>query len=526
MLRWNLCVALVSIAAVVPFPALGQETYDILIRNGRVLDGTGTPWFHADVAVSGDRIVAVGNLAGARARRVVDATGLYVAPGFIDVHTHAGRGLVQEGLSSAVPLLTQGITTAVINPDGGGPVDLAEQRATMERLGIGVNAAQLVPHGSVRRAVLGMQDRAPSSNELERMKELVRAGMEEGAFGMSSGLYYAPGSYADLEEVIELSKVVAEYDGVYTSHVRDEADYNIGVVAALDEVIRIAKEAFIPGIHTHIKVLGPRVWGYSLALVEHIERARREGIEVWADQYPYEASGTSIVGALVPRWALVGGEDALEQRLDTPSERARLRADMLENLDRRGGADRLQFQSAADTTYEGMTLQEVADLNGMEPVDMAIEMLKSGGGGFVSFNMSDRDIELLMQQPWTMTSSDGGIAEMGRRKPHPRYYGAFPRKIRKYVKEKGVLDLATAIRSMTYTSATVFRIEDRGIIRPGAIADIVVFDLERLTDKATYDDPHHLSEGMVHVLLNGRFAIDDRQASDQTFGKVLSRLKD
>jgi N-acyl-D-aspartate/D-glutamate deacylase len=199
---------------------------------------------------------------------------------------------------------------------------------------------------------------------------------------------------------------------------------------------------------------------------------------------------------------------------------------MLENLDRRGGADRLQFQSAADPAYEGMTLQEVAERNGMEPVDMALEMLKSGGGGLVSFNMSDRDIELLMQQPWTMTSSDGGIAEMGRRKPHPRFYGAFPRKIRKYVKEEGVIDLATAIRSMTYTSATVFRIEDRGIIRPGAIADIVAFDLERVTDKATYDDPHHLSEGMVHVLVNGEFAIDGERVSDQTYGRVLSRLRD
>ncbi len=525
MLRRNLCALLVSLAAVVPLPARAQEPYDILIRNGRVLDGTGTPWYYTDIAVSGDRIVAVGNLAGARARRVVDATGLYVSPGFIDVHTHAGEGLEEPGLSAAVPLLTQGITTVVINPDGGGPVDLAEQRATMERLGIGVNAAQLVPHGSVRRAVLGMQDRGPTSEELDRMKALVRAGMEEGAFGMSSGLYYAPGSYAEIEEVIELSKVVAEYDGVYTSHVRDEADYSIGVVASLDEVIRVAKEAGIPGIHTHIKVLGPRVWGYSLALVERIERARREGIEVWADQYPYEASGTGIVGALVPRWALVGGEDSLRYRIDTPSQRARLRADMLENLDRRGGADRLQFQSAPEPAYEGMTLQEVADQNGMEPVDMAIELLKRGGGRLVSFNMSDRDIELLMQQPWTMTSSDGGIAEMGRRKPHPRYYGAFPRKIRLYVKEKGVIDLATAIRSMTYTSATVFRLADRGIIRPGAIADMAVFDLERLTDKATYDDPHHLCEGVVYVLVNGRFAIDDEQVSDQTFGRVLSRLE-
>jgi len=501
-----------------------QDPYELIIRNGRLLDGSGVPWYYADVAVSGDRIAAVGDLEGASARRVIDAEGLYVAPGFIDVHTHAGETLDSPELSGARPLLAQGITTVVINPDGGGPVDLAAQRAALLKDGLGVNVAQLIGHGSVRRRVLGMEDRAPTGAELDEMRELVRAGMEEGAFGLSSGLYYAPGSYAATEEVIELARVVAEHGGVYQSHIRDEADYNIGVVAAVDEVIRIAREAELRGIVTHIKVLGPRVWGYSLALVERIERARAEGVEVYADQYPYTASGTSISGALVPRWAQVGGAEALARRIETPADRARLRDDMLENLDRRGGAARLQFQyHEADHSIEGKTLQQVADERGIEPVDLAIELLKAGGAGLVSFNMREADVELLMRQPWTMTSSDGGLTVMGRGVPHPRWYGTFPRKIRRYVLEKGVLDLAAAVRSMTLLSATVFGMSDRGALRPGAIADIVVFDLERLRDLATYQDPHQLCEGMIHVLVNGRFAVENEEFTGGMHGLVLSR---
>jgi N-acyl-D-aspartate/D-glutamate deacylase len=500
-----------------------QEPYDLIIRGGRVLDGSGNPWYYADIAVSGERIAAVGDLEGVSARRVIDAVGLYVAPGFIDVHTHAGSNLDRPELSGARPLLAQGITTVVINPDGGGPLDLAEQRAALLRDGLGVNVAQLIGHGSVRRRVLGMEDRAPSGAELGQMRELVRAGMEEGAFGLSSGLYYAPGSYAATEEVIELAKIVAEYGGVYTSHIRDEADYSIGVVAAVEEVISIAREAELSGIVTHIKVLGPRVWGYSLALVQRIERARAAGVQVYADQYPYTASGTSISGALVPRWAQVGGREALAQRIETPEDRARLRADMLENLDRRGGAARLQFQNhEADTSIEGKTLQQLADERGMEPVDLAIELLRAGGAGLVSFNMREADVELLMRQPWTMTSSDGGLTVMGQGVPHPRWYGTFPRKIRKYVLERRVIDLATAVRSMTLLSAGVFGMNDRGALRPGAIADIVVFDLDRLRDLATYDAPHQLCEGMVHVLVNGRFAIENERFTDENYGLVLS----
>lgn len=504
-----------------------QEPYDLLIRNGRVLDGSGNPWRFADIAISGNRVAAIGDLSAVEAGRIVDATGLYVSPGFIDVHSHAGRGLLAEELSAARPLLAQGVTTVFVNPDGGGPIDLAEQRAALLEHGLGVNVAQLVPHGSIRSEVLGMEDRAPTPEELERMKALARAGMEEGAFGLSSGLYYAPGSYATTEEVIELAKVVGEYGGVYTSHIRDEADYNIGVVAAVEEVIRIAREADIPGVVSHIKALGPRVWGYSMAMAERIQRARDEGVQVYADQYAYEASGTSITGALVPRWALVGGQDGLARRIEDPDERERLREGMRENLERRGGASRLLIsRHSADRSIEGKTLQQVADERDTEPVDLAMDLLAAEGAGFISFNMNEKDVELFMRQPWMMTSSDGGLVAMNEGRPHPRFYGAFPRKIRKYVVEDGVIDLAAAIRSMTSLSATVFGMKDRGVLSPGAIADIIIFDLERVDDAASYTQPHQLAAGMVHVLVSGQFSIEDGQFTGGLHGRVLSRRSD
>ncbi|CAN5750709.1 amidohydrolase family protein [soil metagenome] len=504
--------------------AVSAQSYDLIIRNGRVLDGTGNPWFHADVAVSGDRIVAVGRLGNATAARIIDARGMYVAPGFIDVHSHAASGLVRRELSGARPILAQGVTTVFVNPDGGGAVDLLRQRAALEEHGLGVNVAQLVAHGSIRQAVLGMDDRAPSPEELKRMRALVQAGMEAGAFGMSSGPYYAPGSYASTEELIELARVVADYDGIYTSHIRDEADFNIGVVAATDEVIRIAREARLPGIVTHIKVLGPRVWGYSAALVSRIERAREEGVEVFADQYPYAASGTGLVGALVPPWAQAGGDTALSRRMDDRAERARLRAGIVDNLDRRGGAERIQFRRhAADPSVEGRTLHDIALERSMHPADLAMELLRAGPASIVSFNMHEADVGRLMRQPWTMTSSDGELVPMGEGVPHPRSYGTFPRKLRVYVQERGVIGLEQAIHSMTHLPATVHRLRDRGIVREGAVADLVVFDLARVNDPANFREPHQLSEGMVHVLVNGQAAIDAGVLTDALHGRVLSR---
>ncbi|MFB3069418.1 MAG: amidohydrolase family protein, partial [Gemmatimonadales bacterium] len=404
------------------------------------------------------------------------------------------------------------------------PVDLERQRHSLLEHGLGLNVALLVPHGSMRRAVLGMEDRAPTAAQLGEMETLVRRGMEAGAFGLSSGLYYAPGSYAQTEEVIALAKVASEYSGVYTSHIRDEADYNIGVIGAVDEVIRIAREADITGVVTHVKALGPRVWGQSRTIVEHIEQARAEGVRVYADQYPYEASGTSIGGALVPRWAQVGGSAVLVERLFNPDTRARIRADVAENLDRRGGADRLQIsRHEADPSLEGRTMGDIARERGIEAADLALELVQSGGAGLVSFNMNDDDIATLMRQSWTMTSTDGGLTPMGRGVPHPRYYGTYPRKIRKYVREDGVVDLATAIRSMTSLPTTVFSMPDRGVIRTDAVADLVVFDFERITDRATYADPHQLSEGVEWVFVNGGVAMQRGEFTTELHGTVLRR---
>lgn len=518
--------------AIFPFAAPGtftdaaglpeaQQQYGLIIRGGRVLDGSGNPWFLADVAVSGDRIVAVGDLSDARGAVELDAAGLYVTPGFVDVHSHAAGGLGSDDRNTAHTLLYQGMTTVVLDPDGRSPADLGASNAALMQRGIGVNAARMVGHGSTRGAVLRLDDRAPTADELAAMKAIVRAGMEEGAFGLSSGLFYAPGSYAELGEVIALAEVAAEYGGAYASHIRDEADYNIGVVASVDEVIAVARAAGIVGVVTHIKALGPNVWGESATIVQHIEAARAGGVEMYADQYPYEASSTGLSAALVPRWAQAGGR--FEERMADADTRTRIRADMVENLARRGGADRIQF-TGGGPGIEGRTLHDLAAEQGIDPIDVSIEILTGGGpGSIISHNMHVDDVRTLMVQPWTMTSSDGGIPAFGTGKPHPRSYGTFPRKIRKYVLEDGFVTLPQAIRSMTSLPAAAFRIADRGSLRPGAFADIAVFDVERLTDRATFTAPHQYSEGVVHVLVNGELALRNGAPTDALAGRVLRR---
>jgi N-acyl-D-amino-acid deacylase len=497
-----------------------QPDYDILVTNGHVLDGSGNPWFAGDIAISGDRIVAVGRLDGAKASRVVDAAGLIVAPGFIDVHSHAAEGLV-GALHTAVPLLAQGITTVFVNPDGGGPTDLTAQRTALEARGIGVNVAQFVPHGSVRHAVLGMADRAPTSDELAAMVALTRMGMEAGGLGLSSGLYYAPGSYATTDEVIALAKVAAEFGGVYSSHIRDEADYSVGVVAAVQEVIRIAEEAHLPGVVSHMKALGPAQWGLSTALTTRIERARARGVQVYADQYPYEAGGTGLSAALVPRWAQVDGSEAFARRL-AGADREKIKAAIAENLSRRGGPGTLVISGyAPDPSLEGKSLAAIATDRRQTAVDLVVSLLEKGDGGVVSFSMSERDIAHIMQQPWTMTCTDGDLTSPGHGKPHPRGYGAFARKLGVYVREREVVRLGDAVRSMTSLPAQVFGLKDRGVIRRGARADLVIFDPATIRDIATYDAPQQLAVGVHAVLVNGVVAMDNGQPTKATPGRAL-----
>jgi N-acyl-D-aspartate/D-glutamate deacylase len=496
--------------------------FDLLIRNAHVYDGMGNPWIRADVGVLGDRIAAVGTLSEATAAKAIDARGLVLAPGFIDVHSHAGGGLGTDALKHGQPVLAQGITTVLVNPDGGGPTDLNEQRARYVKQGIGLNVGLMVPHGSIRREVMAMTDRDPNEAELAKMVAMVRDGMRAGAFGLSSGLYYAPGSYSKTAEVVAMAKAAAPFGGVYSSHIRDESDYSIGLIAAVQEVITIAEEGGLIGIVSHVKALGPASHGLSMAIVERIEAARARGVQVYTDQYPYEASGTGITGALIPRWAQVAGRDALLRRI-RGDEGKKILEEVRINIARRGGADTLVISRfSTDPSIEGKSLAELAARAGTSAEQLALDLLQKGDASLVSFNMSERDIELLMKQPWNMTSTDGDLVPMGQGKPHPRAYGAFPRKLRRYVRERGLIDLAFAIRSMTSLPAQVFAMKDRGQIRAGAFADIVLFDPAKVNDAATYQEPHQLAEGMTHIVVNGVLVRENGKFSNALPGRVLS----
>jgi N-acyl-D-aspartate/D-glutamate deacylase len=499
-----------------------EARFDLLIRNGHVYDGMGNPWILADVGITGDRIQAVGRLGDASAAKTIDATGLALTPGFIDVHSHAGGGLATQALQHGRPVLAQGITTVLVNPDGGGPIDVVQQRATYTKQGIGLNVGLMVPHGSIRREVMGMTDRDPNPAELSRMVDLVREGMRAGAFGLSSGLYYAPGSYSKTSEVVAMAKAAAPFGGVYSSHIRDEGDYTIGLIAAVQEVITIAEEAGLIGVVSHVKALGPSSHGLSMAIVERIEAARARGVQVYSDQYPYEASGTGITGALIPRWAQVAGRDALLRRI-RGDEGKKILDEVRQNIALRGGAETLVISRySVDPSIEGKSLAELAARAAVAPEQLALDLLQKGDASLVSFNMSERDIELLMRQPWNMTSTDGDLVPMGQGKPHPRAYGAFPRKIRRYVNERGVIDLPFAIRSMTSLPAQVFGIKDRGQIRPGAFADLLLFDPAKVKDAATYQEPHQLAEGISHIIVNGALVREDGRFSTALAGRVLS----
>jgi N-acyl-D-amino-acid deacylase len=459
-----------------------------------------------DVGISGDRIAAVGRLTGATARRVIDARDRLVTPGFIDVHSHAGEGIRNAALHQAQPLIAQGVTTFVANPDGGGPIDLSAQRAAIDAARPGPNVALLIGHGSVRSAVMGNARREPTTDELQRMKDLVRRGMRDGAFGLSSGLFYTPGSFARTDEVIELAKAAAEYGGLYTSHIRDEGNYDVGVRASVQEVIRIADEAHTIGIVSHMKALGTDSWGLSADLLKAIEEARTRGVQVFADQYPYEASSTSLRAALAP-----GGAQ--------PSE-----AIVADNLRRRNGADAILIAFyQTDRSLEGKTLADIAKARGVSPVRAAIDIMTAGNASIVSFNMSEKDIENIMRAPFTMASSDGGLVAPGAGHPHPRDYGAFARRLGVYVRERKVIPIEFAIRSMTSLPAAVFGFTDRGVIRPGAFADVVILDPAAIRDLATYQDPQQLAEGVSDVLVNGVPVRLEGKFTDACPGRVLTR---
>ena len=524
--RLSCSMVVVLLVAMAVSTNIHAQDFDILIRGGTVVDGTGAARFTADVAIKGDRIVRVGVIPSElSAGQVIDATGMIVSPGFVDPHSHSAPGIETAELAAAIPVLYQGITTVMINPDGGGPADLRPQVESIRLNGPGVNVIPMIGHNGVRKEVMGTDNRSPTISEQSQMEEYVHAAMSFGAFGLSTGPFYIPGKFSTTDEIVKLAQVAEKFpDAFHISHIRDESNYDIGVVAAVDEVIQITRESGIPGIVTHMKMLGPPVWGKSEEAIELIDRARAEGLEIWADQYPYAASGTSLQPALVPGWVQAGGSDAMIGRLNDRSQREIIREEMAANLARRAGPHALMIRKYdPEPSYVGMRLDEIADQRLENPLDTAIEMLINDGAPVISFNMNEYDVRAIMRQSWTMTSSDGGLTLPGVRLEHPRSYGAFPRKIRRYVLDSGVITLEQAVHSATGLPAKVFNIMDRGELRAGAFGDVLVFSLERIRDTATYTRPESLSEGIDYVVVNGKIAIDNGEISSGRFGRVLLR---
>ena len=522
-LRLAVAAALVGLGPFAPakrsFAAQGAPA-DLLIRNGRVIDGTGVPAHAGDVAITADRITFVGDAARANVhgKRTIDARGLIVAPGFIDPHTHT-----LEDLSSTDPkrranvdYLMQGVTTVITGNDGGGPYDVARTLAKWKADGIGSNGALLVGYGSVRQAVMGMSDAKAEGTRLDSMRALVDKGMREGALGLSTGLYYAPQSYATTEEVIAMAKVAAKYGGIYDTHLRDESSYTIGLLAAIREAIRIGHEAGMPSHISHIKALGTDVWGRSDSAVAIIEAARQAGDKVSANQYPYTASGSSVGASLLPRWAEIGGRDSLRARVADPATKARLVTDMTENLRRRGGATSLLVTSTRDTSILGRTLEDIAKARDVSPIEAAIQIIVAGDASVASFNMDEKDIVAFMRQPWVMTGSDGSAG-------HPRKYGTFPKKWAEYVRGKKVLTPEQFVRQSSALTAQTFGITDRGVLAKGKYADLVVFDDATFKDHATYQKPTELATGMKYVIVNGKLAVDAGVYTGITAGVGITR---
>lgn len=485
---------------------------DLLIRGGTIYTGSDAP-FVGDVAVTGDHISGVGRHLAVTAGRVIDAKGMIVAPGFIDPHTHAGGDLASdEARKRLVPaFLMQGVTTAFIGNDGGGAIDVAKVLGAAKAKPVGINYATYTGFGTIREKVIGMADRAPTADELARMKSLVDKAMCQGALGLSTGLFYAPQSFSKTDEVVALSKEAARYGGYYDSHIRDESSYTVGLKAAIDEAIEIGREAHIPIHISHIKALGVDVQGQAPDIIAKIDAARAEGIDITASQYPWSASGTSLVASLVPLWAQDGGRDALLKRFDDPALQQKLHAGMAENLRKRGGADKLLI---VEGPYKNRRLDDVAKSMGKDPVDAAIAAIRIGDAGVVSFNQSEADIAAFMKQPWVMTDSDASTG-------HPRVYGSFARKYAKYAVADHVISVREFIERSSSLTADWFHLAGRGHLKPGAFADVVVFDPKTYAARATYEQPTLLAQGVRTVLVNGKVAVDQGSLTGVAAGRAL-----
>jgi N-acyl-D-amino-acid deacylase len=516
-MRW----AVLSLVLLLPLGTAAAADYDILIRNAHAVDGSGNPWFRGDVAIKGGLIAAVGNLANATGARTIDARERIVAPGFIDVHVHI-EGNVERN-PRADNFLLDGVTTVITGNCGSSQLNLSDWFDKIAKLGLGINVGSLVGHNSVRAEVMGSANRLATPAEIERMQSLVDRAMRDGAVGFSTGLEYIPGTYSNTAEVVALAKMAGARGGVYTSHMRDEGIHEI---EAITEAVNVGKEAHMPVEISHLKIDRRSVWGASDQSLALIEKYRREGVEVTADQYPYDRASTNL-GIRLPSWALAEGK--IKERLADPETRRKIADEMKKMLAQMGEPD-YSFATVARygpaPSYEGKTISEITALKGRAPgpdgdIETIFEMMRAGGASMIYRLMGDVDIERIMRYPYTSIASDGGVTQMGSGSPHPRSYGTNARVLAEYVRSRGVLTLPDAIRRMTSLPAQTFRLRDRGELRAGMAADVVIFDLARVQDKATFAQPHQYSQGFDFVLVNGKVAVEDGKLTNARGGEIV-----
>lgn len=530
----SLLIWVLALPAAAAAQTAGDTVYDVVIRNGRVLDGEGNPWIAADVAIKDRKFARIGKIT-AHGKREIDARGKYVSPGWIDMMDQSGSVLPQSGL--AENKLQEGVTTA-IGGEGGTPVPagkIAEYFATLERQGISINFGSYFSETQARIAVLGMSARKPNAAELDRMRAIMDTAMRGGAMGMTTALIYPPSSYSTTDELVEVAKVAAKYGGVYASHMRDEGR---GVIGAINELVTISEQGGLPGEIFHLKVAYQPGWGVLMDSVRQtVEAARARGVDVAADLYVYTAGGTGLE-ATIPSWAQEGGTDSLKKRLADPAIRARLKREVSTGspgwwniIEAAGGWNGIVLVNArnpANAKYEQQTIAQIATSLSKEPADAAWDLVAQGNGRVMAIYhmMSEGDIETALRFPWTSIGSDAGaVARLGvvdeTGLPHPRSFGNFPRVISKYVKERGVLTLPDAIRKMTGWPATRMRLANRGTIRVGNWADVTIFDFDALHDRATYEKPMELPTGIEWVLVNGVVTIDHGQHTGAKAGMAL-----
>ena len=500
-----------------------QATADLLIRNGRVLDGSGNSWYYADVAIRNGIIVRIGRLDSFTATRTIDAKGLLVTPGFIDVHTHIEGDEMQN--PTANNFIHDGVTTVVTGNCGSSSLRIGRYLKQIDSLRTSINVATLIGHNDVRRAVLGTANRAASEEELKKMEALVDDAMKEGAVGLSTGLIYIPGAYAGTEEVLRLAKIAARHGGVYASHMRNESD---SIVPAIYEALYIGREASIPVQISHFKVSGQQNWGRSRHTVDIIVQARKAGMDVTIDQYPYTASSTGL-GTMLPDDVLSDGQDSVRARLQRPEIRKAVAAYMLNSLKKRK-LKHFSFAMVAyhraDTSYNGKSIEQVNLIKGRkhkasEEAETVMDMMMAGGAGMVFHGMGEKDVKYIMQYPFNMFASDASIRQYGQGAPHPRGYGTNARVLAKYVREENVISLEEAIRRMTSLPAQRFRLNNRGLLREGFAADILLFREDEVQDLSTFEKPHAYSTGFRYVIVNGVLTVDNGQHTGARTGVAI-----